>query len=353
MSELKSLLQQLDEIPGVSGDEEKVAEFIKEELNGSFDDHFADSLGNQFFVKKGKSPDFKVMLAAHMDEIGFVVMHIDDNGFVTIGPVGGHDSRMVISQVLAIHTENKGIVRGITGSKPAHIVSPEEGKKAIPFEDMYLDVGTNSKEETLALGVQVGDFVTFDKKGQFLNDGDVFTGKAVDDRAGCAVLVEVMKRLADKDIYPTVYGAATVQEEVGIRGAGPAGHRIQPDIALSIDVTMSGGTPGISEKQIPVKLGKGAAITMYDGGLAVPKKLSRKLIQVAENREIPYQRDVLLKGATDGRAISLSGNGVVTGTVSIPSRYIHSSVGCVHFADVEHTIQLIVAFIESLNETNV
>jgi putative aminopeptidase FrvX len=347
---LRTLMEELDAIVGVSGDEEKVAEYIVEQLSPAYPDYTKDDLGNHYFVKKGKKQNLSLMLAAHMDEIGFVVKHIDDKGFVFIGPVGYHDSRMVISQKLVIHTD-KGPVYGVTGSKPAHIVSAEESKKAIPLEAIHIDVGTFSNQETKDLGVEIGDYVTFDSKGKFLNGGEVFTGKAVDDRAGCAILVEVMKRLAEKDIQPTVYGVATVQEEVGIRGAGPAGFNVQPSIALSIDVTLSGGTPGIEEKEIPVKLGSGASILFYDGGLAVPKKVAKRLVKVAEAREIAYQRDVLFNGATDGKAISLSGKGVLTGTVSVPSRYIHSAIGCVHLGDMENVVQLIVAFIEDLEES--
>ncbi|MCM3764656.1 M42 family metallopeptidase [Neobacillus niacini] len=349
MESLKRLMLELDQIFGVSGDEGRVAAYIKEELSGKADDFFEDPLGGQYYIKKGSNPDLKVMLAAHMDEIGFIVTHIDEKGFVYFGPVGFHDSRMVIDQVLTIDTF-KGFVNGVTGSKPAHIVSAEEEKKAIPIEKLHLDVGTDSYNETLELGVRVGDYITFDRKGQYLNNGKFFTGKAVDNRAGCAVMVEVMKRLANKQIVPTVYGVATAQEEVGIRGAGPAGFIVQPDIALAIDVTLAGGTPGIEDKDLRVQLGKGTAIVIYDGGLAVPKKLSKKLIEVAEKENIPYQREVLLKGATDGKAISLSGKGVVTGGVSIPSRYIHSAVGMIHLDDLENSVQLIVSFIENLTD---
>lgn len=356
MDSLKNLLVQLDAIPGVSGDEERVAAFIKEQLTPFSDEHYSDSLGNQFFVRRGSNPDLKLMLAAHMDEIGFIVHHIDDQGYVYLVPVGMHDSRMVINQVLTIYTD-KGPVKGITGGKPAHIVTPEEAQKAIPLGQLHLDLGTSGKEETVALGVKVGDYVAFEREGMFLNGGKVFTGKAVDDRSGCAVLIEVMKRLADKEIVPTVYGVATVQEEVGIRGAGPAAFGIQPDVALAIDVTLAGGTPGIEAKQIPIQFGKGAAIKFYDWapqsafiGNAVPKRLTRKLVEVAERHQIPYQREVLLNGATDGWAISLSGKGVLTGCISIPSRYIHSATGCVHLDDVENAVQLIVAFVESFTE---
>lgn len=353
---LAQYLVELDGIAGVSGAEENVADYVKNELEGYYDEYRSDSLGNQFFIKKGKNPDLKIMLSAHMDEIGFIVQFMDDNGFVHFAPAGMHDPRMVINQVLTIHTES-GDVQGITGGKPAHIVTAEEAAKAIPLSELFLDLGTDSREETEALGVQIGDYITFDRKGQFLNNGKVFTGKAVDDRSGVAVLMEVMKQLKEKEIDATVYGVASVQEEVGIRGAGPAGFHVKPDIALAIDVTLAGGTPGIEKKQIPIDLGKGPAIKFFDWaphsamiGNSVPRRLTKKLVETAKEHTIPYQREVLLNGATDGWAISLSGEGVATGCISLPSRYIHSATGCVHLDDLENAVSLIVKFIESAKE---
>lgn len=355
MSSLAQYLRELDGIHGVSGDEERVAAYMVEQLAPSVDEHFADPLGNQYFVKKGSRPDFKLMLSAHMDEIGFVVSHIDQRGFVYFLPVGYHDSRMVMNQVLTIQTEH-GQVSGITGGKPAHVVTPEEAKMAIPLEQLHLDLGTTSRDETLALGVQVGDYITFDRVGQFLNGTKVFSGKAVDNRSGCAVLIEVMKRLSQKSITPTVYGVASVQEEVGLRGAAPAAFAIQPDIGLAIDVIFAGGTPGMDERITPIELGRGPAIKMYDWtpsnghGNNVPKKLTRKLIQTAEKHEISYQREVVLNGGTDAWAISLAGRGVITGCISLPSRYIHSATGIVHMDDLEQAVELIEAFIMDLQE---
>jgi putative aminopeptidase FrvX len=351
--DLAQYLVDLDRIPGVSGAEEQVAEYVKHSLEGCYDEFHKDSLGNHFFIKKGSHPDFKIMLSAHMDEIGFVVQYIDDNGFVHFAPSGMHDPRMVINQVLTIHTE-KGEVTGLTGGKPAHIVTPEEAAKAIPISDLFLDLGTSSKQATEELGVQIGDYITFNRPGHFLNNQKVFTGKAVDDRSGVAVLIEVMKQLKDLSIDATVYGVASVQEEVGIRGAGPAGYYSKPDIALAIDVTLAGGTPGIEKKQIPIELGQGPAIKFFDWaphsamiGNSVPRWLTQKLVNVAKENNIPYQREVLLNGATDGWAISLSGEGVATGCISLPSRYIHSAIGCVHLDDLEHAAALIVKFIQS------
>jgi putative aminopeptidase FrvX len=353
---LVEYLIELDRIPGISGAEEQVAEYVKSELEGVCDELQRDSLGNHFFIKKGKNPDLTMMLSAHMDEIGFIVQYVDDDGFVYFVPSGMHDPRMVINQVLTIHTE-QGDVRGVTGGKPAHIVTLEEASKAIPIAHLFLDLGTGSRKATEALGVQIGDAITFERIGQFLNNGKVFTGKAVDDRAGVAVLMEVMKQLKDKEIDATVYGVASVQEEVGIRGAGPAAFRVKPDIALAIDVTLAGGTPGIEKKHIPIELGGGPAIKFFDWapgsamiGNSVPRALTKKLVETAKANGIPYQREVLLGGATDGWAISLSGEGVATGCISLPSRYIHSATGCVHLDDLEQAVQLIVKFIESTKE---
>ncbi|MGF9798590.1 M42 family metallopeptidase [Brevibacillus agri] len=354
-SSLYQLLAELDGIPGVSGYEERVAAYIKAQLNGITDEHYADPLGNQIFIKRGRNPDLKLMLSAHMDEIGFIVHYIDEQGFVFFVPAGGHDDRMLMNQVLTIHTD-KGPVHGVTGSKPAHIVTPEEAKKSIPMANIHLDLGTSSRAETESLGVRIGDFITFERKGQLLNNTRVFTGKAVDDRSGCAVMIEVMKRLRDKQPEATVYAVASVQEEVGIRGSGPAAFGIQPDVALAIDVTLAGGSPGIEPKEMPIQFGQGPAIKFYDWSLdtyhgnAVPRRLTRKLVEVAEKANIPYQREVLLHGATDGWGISVSGTGVITGCISIPSRYIHSAIGCVHLDDMEGAVQLIVSFIEELTE---
>ena len=353
---LTQLLAELDVIPGVSGAEEEVAEFVTGELEGCFDAFHRDALGNRFFTKQGTNPQLNLMLSAHMDEVGFVIHHVDEKGFGYFTPVGLHDDRTLANQVLTVHTE-KGPIQGLTGGKPAHIVSKEETQKAPPISEIYLDFGTTSCEETEELGVRVGDYVTFERPGRLLNSGRLFTGKAVDDRAGVAVLIEVMRRLKDVEVHANVHAVATVQEEVGIRGAGPAAFRVKPDVALAIDVTLAGGTPGIEDRQLPVKLGEGPAIKFFDWapnlgmiGNNVPKRLTSRLVAVAEDHDIPYQREVLFNGATDAWSMSLSGEGVATGTISLPSRYIHSAVGCVCPEDLAGAVDLISAFAEEFKE---
>lgn len=353
---LTQLLAELDRIPGVSGAEEEVAEFVKGELDGCYDRFQKDALGNHFFTREGANSQLDLMLSAHMDEVGFVIHHVDEKGFAYVTPVGLHDARTLANQLLTVHTE-RGPAQGLTGGKPAHIVSEEEAQKAPPISEVYLDLGTTSREETEALGVRVGDYVTFERPGHLLNGGRLFTGKAVDDRAGVAVMIEVMRHLRDADVGANVHAVATVQEEVGIRGAGPAAFRVKPDVALAIDVTLAGGTPGIEDRQLPVKLGEGPAIKFFDWapglgmiGNNVPKRLTSRLVAVAEERGIPYQREVLFNGATDAWSMSLSGEGVATGTISLPSRYIHSAIGCVCPEDLAGAVDLISAFAEEFRE---
>jgi putative aminopeptidase FrvX len=349
---LPELLGRLDAVSGVSGDESAVADLIAAELAGHHDRHESDALGNHFFVRTGADGAPTVMLCAHMDELGFIVQYVEDEGFLRIAPIGSHDDRMVIDQDLRIHGR-KGPVDGVTGAKPAHVVTREEAKQAISLDEMFVDLGTSSRAETEALGVGVGDVVTFAREAGMLNGTRVFTGKAVDDRSGCAVMIEAMRRLSAGG-GATVWATAAVQEEVGIRGAGPAAARIVPDVALAIDVTLCGDTPGIEFSRLPIRLGKGPAIKYFDWapsigyGSAVPRRLTNRLEQVAESAGVDYQREVLLGGATDAWGIALSGTGVLTGCISIPSRYIHSAVGCVHLDDIEGAIQLIVAFIEDV-----
>lgn len=350
---LHDLLARLDAAAGVSGDEEEVAVLIRDELDGFYDEHVRDALGSNDFVRRGADDAPTVMLCAHMDEIGFVVQAIEDEGFVRIAPVGFHDARMVIDQRLTIHAED-GPVEGVTGAKPTHFLAAEEVAKAVPLEQLFVDVGTTSAAETDGLGVRVGQLATFARTGTLLNGTRVFTGKAVDDRAGCAVMVEVMRRLAERDIQATVCATAAVQEELGIRGATVAGYRIQPDVALAIDVTLCGDTPGIELSRAPIKLGHGPAIKYFDWapsvllGNAVPRRLTKRLEEAAGSAGIAFQREVLLGGATDAWGISLSGGGVLTGCVSLPSRYIHSAVGCVHLDDLEGAVSLILAFLETV-----
>jgi endoglucanase len=240
------------------------------------------------------------------------------------------------------------------GTKPQHVASSEEMGKAIPLREMFLDLGTADREATEALGVRVGDPVTFSRTGMQLNGTRVFTGKSVDDRAGCAVMIETMRRLGERKIDATVVAVASVMEEVGLRGAGPAAFRVQPDVAIALDVTLAGDTPATEFRQLPIRLGGGPAIKYFDWapaaliGSAVPRRLTRRLEEAAEHAKVPFQREVLIGGATDAGSIALAGAGALAGCVSIPSRHIHSAVGVVHLGDMEQCVDLLLSFAELL-----
>ena len=245
------LMLKLDAARGISGYEEEVAELMQAELAPLSDEQTRDPLGNHYFTQaRSRRARPVLMLCAHMDELGFLVQHIEDEGFLRLAPVGYHDDRMLTDQVLEVQGAN-GPVIGVVGTKPAHVVTAEERAKAIPLHEMFLDLGTSSREETEALGVRVGDPVTFVRTGMPLNGTRVFTGKAVDDRSGCAVMIETMRRLAERDIAATVVAVASVQEELGLRGAGPAAFRVQPDVAIALDVTLAGDTPATEFRQLP------------------------------------------------------------------------------------------------------
>jgi len=357
-NQLSELLATLDSTPGVSGFEEPVAEVLQQKMNGYYDDFYEDVLGNNIFIHKGSDTDLKVMICAHMDEIGFIVSTIEESGLVRFVPVGFHTDRVVIAQEFAIHTE-KGPVYGITGSKPFHLLTPEEEKQVITMNEMYIDIGTTSRKETEDLGVRPGDSITFSRKGYFLNNSKFFCGKSVDNRAGLAVMVEVMKRLKGENIIPSVYAVGSVQEELGCRGAGTIANKIKPDVAIALDVTLSGGTPGIEEKDTPVLMGKGAAIVFYHwspqtacAGNTTPRRLTQKLVKVAEANNIAYQRDILMGAASDAWTISLSGSGVLTGSIMFPSRYIHSSIGTVHMDDLQSSVDLLISYIKQIRTKN-
>ena len=344
-------LYNLDNTFGVSGDEEYVAAALKKEMEGLYDEHFEDAMGSQYFVKYGKNRDKKILFSAHMDEIGFIVNYIEDNGLVRFLPVGYHDDRMAVNQDLVIKTEHNGFVKGVTGSKPAHIMTPEDHEKVQKIEDLFVDLGTESREETEALGVRLGDYMGYDRTGYVLNNGKYYTGKAIDDRAGCAVMVEMLRRLQGIETEYTIVMVGSVQEEVGIRSGGPMMNNIDPEVMIALDVTLTGDVPGIEMRQIAQAMGKGPGIKFYDWdpqlgctGNNVPRKLTSALISTAEAEGIPYQREVFTGGGTDAWSAVMAGKGYLAGGISIPQRYMHTAVGTVNLEDLENTVKLALAF---------
>ena len=341
---MKSLLEKLSNATGVSGFEGNIREIITDELKDYVDEIETDNLGNIIAVKKGKAGGKKIMLAAHMDEIGLMVRHIDKKGFINFSKIGGINDQMLLNQEVYIHTDN-GKVLGVLGSKPPHRMKAAERKKAVEYENMFVDIGVKDKEEAEKL-VSVGDPITIKHEFSPLQ-GSIVTGKAFDNRVGCLTLIETLKRVKSD---ATVYGVGTVQEEVGLKGAKTSAFKINPDLAIALDVTISGDHPGIKEDEAPAKLGGGPAIILTDAsgrGIITHPKVKKLLIETAEKEGIPYQVEVSEGGTTDATAIHLTREGIPTGVLSAPTRYIHTPVEVVSLDDIENTIKLLVAAIEN------
>jgi len=333
---LVDTLEKLSNACGVAGREEEIRGLLKNFLKPYVNEVKEDKLGNIIGIKKGKKNTPKVMLAAHMDEIGMLVKTISKEGFLQFAKIGGIDDRILLAQKVIVYTE-KGPLHGIMGSKPPHIQKEEERKKIITYDELFIDIGAENQEEAKKMGVKIGDPVGFDIK--FAKVGkNIVIGKAFDDRVGCAVMVEAMKRLEKTEC--TVYAVGTVQEEVGLRGATTAAFGICPDVGIALDVTIAGDVPGVKEVEAPIKLKKGPSIEIADAGLITHPKVLRLLMDVAEENKIPYQVETGLPGSTDAARISLTREGVPSGVISVPTRYIHSPASLLSLEDAENAVKL-------------
>jgi putative aminopeptidase FrvX len=337
-------LERLSNACGVAGREDEVRGLLTDLLTPNVDEVQEDRLGNVIGVRRGRRDAPKIMIAAHMDEIGLMVKHVTAEGFVQFAKIGGIDDRILVAQRVRVHTA-KGPLLGVIGSKPPHILKDEEKKKVIEADDLFIDVGASSNHEAEAMGVRVGDPVSFDIAFARLGD-DIVVGKALDDRVGCAVLAAVMERLGDVDC--TLYAVGTIQEEVGLRGATTAAFGLAPDLGIAIDTTVAGGVPGVTEVETAIKMRRGPAITVADRGLITHPKVLRLLVEAAEHSGIPYQLETGLPGSTDAARIALTREGVPSGVISIPTRYIHSPVSMLSLKDAEDAMKLACAAIASL-----
>jgi putative aminopeptidase FrvX len=341
---LVDVLERLSNACGVAGREDEVRGLMKELLKPHVDEIKEDKLGNVIGTKRGREDAPKVMLAAHMDEIGLMVKNITKEGFIQFTKIGGIDDRILVAQKVIIHTE-KGPITGIIGSKPPHILREEEKKKVIEERDLFIDIGASGKDEAEKMGVRVGDPIGFDIKFTEA-ENKVVIGKAFDDRVGCAALVEIMRKLPEVD--STVYAVGTIQEEVGLRGATIAAFQLYPDVGIAIDVTIAGDVPGVKEVEAPIKMRKGPSLTVADRGLITHPKVLRLLIDAAEEGKIPYQLETGLPGSTDAARISLTRGGVPSGVISIPTRYIHSPAAILSLTDVENAVKLAITAIKNV-----
>lgn len=339
------LLKKLSEACGISGFENNIREILKDELRDHVDEMETDAMGNLITTHKGKEGKPSVMLASHMDEIGLMVSYIDDDGFIKFVKIGGINDQMLLNQKVYIQTE-EGEVPGVIGSKPPHITSAAEAKKIVPYTDMFIDIGAKDKEQAEEL-VSVGDAIVFHTDfEECLNN--LVIGKALDNRVGCTVMTEVMKQT---DCDATVYGVGTVQEEVGLKGAKTSAFKLNPDLAIALDTTISGDHPGVKPEDAPAKAGKGPVIVFADAsgrGLLSHPMMKKALVEAAEAAGVDYQIEVGDGGTTDATAIHLTREGIPTSTVSVATRYIHTPVSVVNTKDIEDTVKLLLEFLNRL-----
>ena len=326
----------------------QMKELLQERLAGKAEVSY-DKLGSVVFTNASADENApKIMLASHMDEIGFMVKHITKEGFLKFVCLGGWWEQVMLGQRVTVHG-SKGDLVGVIGSKPPHILTPEERTKVVQKRDMYIDIGVKDEKEARKFGVFEGCPVTPYAEMAVMADGKTLLGKAWDNRIGCAVMADVMDELAGKKHGNTVYGVATVQEEVGLRGAQTSVNLLKPDVAFVIDTCVAGGTPGVADDVAPAKIGEGIAITIFDAGMIPNTALRDFAAKVAKDLKIPTQISISEGGATDGGRIHLHGDGVLTLTFSIPTRYIHSHQSIIHLDDYEGAVELITAMIEKLD----
>jgi len=343
---LSENLEKLSNASGVVGREDEVRNLMSKLMKPYADKVYLDKLENVVAVKQGKKKTPKIMLAAHMDEIGLMVKTVNKEGFIQFAKMGGIDDRLLLAQKVIVQS-SKGPVHGIVGSKPPHIQKEEERKKIVTFDELFIDIGAESKEDVAKMGVRVGDPIVFDE--EFVSIGkDLVIGKAFDNRIGCAIMIETLKLLKDTDC--NVFAVGTVQEEVGLRGAATAAFGVDPDVGLALDVTVAGDVPGVREFDSSVKMGKGPALSVTDAGLITHPKVLRILLDTAEENKISYQLETGLMGTTDAARISLARQGVPCGTVSVPARYIHSPIGMINLRDAEASAKLTAAAVLNMKK---
>jgi endoglucanase len=345
------LLEKLSNARGVSGNEAEVREILIDAIKDRVDEYRVDTIGNLITLKKAKGARpsaslrmrsaLKVMLAAHMDEVGLMIVHHESNGHLRFAKVGGIDDRVLPSKVVLI---GKDKIPGVIGVKPIHLLKQKEREQVMDVDSMTIDIGAKTKEEAQG-AVKIGDYATFATEFAEMGDGLV-KGKALDDRAGCTVLAEILKRE-----YPfDVYGVFTAQEEVGARGAWVAAYAIEPDYAFALEGTVCDDSPKEKDVSPVTRIGAGPAITIADNSMIADRRLVNLLVETAKENRIPYQFKQAIAGGTDAGRIALTKEGVPSAVVAVPARYIHSPVSLLSKQDFENTIALMTKALPKLTK---
>ena len=350
MPESKALLKSLTDVNGISGHEMQVKSLMKDYLTPVSDEIVEDRLGGIFGKKNATHGTKSLMISGHLDEIGFIVTQIDEQGYIYFTTIGGWWNQVMLSQKVTITTENGKEIRGIICSKTPHDLSPEERKKPVDIKNMYIDIGVGSKEEAKEAGIELGNMITPYSEFESLANDKYLTAKAFDNRYGCALAVDVLQQLKDENIDINLYAGATVQEEVGLRGAKVAANLIKPDLAIAVDVGVAYDVPGMTNEKNEGKLGDGPLAILMDATSIAHDGLRKHIKDVAEHHNIPVQWATTPGGGTDAGSIHVANEGIPTITIGVPLRYMHSNVSVLNIDDYTNSVRLITEIVRSLND---
>jgi endoglucanase len=346
MSINTALLNKICTIPGAPGFEKKIRELVLKELKGLTDHVELDNMGNIYAVKYGTAKDRKkVMIGAHMDEIGFMVTHIDDKGFIRFHTLGGFDPKTLTAQRVIIH--GKKDVIGVMASKPIHVMTAAEREKVAKLSDYFIDTGLSAEE--VKEMVEIGNPIT--REREFIEMGNCVNGKSLDNRLAVFILIETLKKLKGKKVPYDIYGVFTVQEEVGIRGANVSALRINPDFGFGLDTTIAFDLPGAAAHEMITKLGEGTAIKIMDASTICDYRMVEYMKKTATKHKIKWQPEILTAGGTDTAGIQrMTEGGSIAGAVSIPTRHLHQVIEMAHKEDIQGSIDLLVACVSELDK---
>lgn len=349
MDPTEQLLKDLSEAHGVPGYEKEVRSIVRG-LLAPFGQIDQDRVGS--IVCRSGQAGPRVMLAAHLDEIGFMVTHVTDGGFLKFLPLGGWLDQVVLGQRVLIKT-HRGDLPGVIGAKPPHLLPQEQRKKLVELKEMYIDIGAVSKEQVEEAGVRLGDPVVPDSPFRSLLGGKVYVGKAFDDRVGLALIIDAMRHFSQAPHPNVLYGVGTVMEEVGLRGAKTASELVDPDVAVILESEICGDVPGIEPHESNIKLGGGPSLVLIEARMIPNLKLRDLAIETAARLGIPLQYSAWLGGATDGGQIHLHRIGVPAIVIGVPARHIHSHSGFISREDYDRALRLVLALVEKLDDSTV
>lgn len=349
MDRTEQMLQELTEAPGVSGFERGVAAVVRRYMEPACSLR-ADRVGSVIGCLEGEGP--RVMVAGHMDEVGFMVNYVTKEGFLKFLPLGGWWDQVLLGQRVTVHSD-KGEVLGLIGAKPPHLLPPEDRKDVVTYKEMYIDVGATAKEQVDEMGIRPGDPVVPVSQFSILNGGKTYMAKALDDRVGVALGIDLLHHFRGNAHPNSLFAAATVMEEVGCRGAKTSCGVIEPDVAIILEVDLCGDVPGIKPEESDIKLGGGPSMWLLDATMIPSLTLRNLVIDTARELDMPLQFSAYTRAGTDGAHIHMHGEGVPTVVIGVPTRHVHSHAAIMHRDDYDRALQLLIALVGKLNADTV